>query len=116
MPCLRICQFWISLLVAHSHICCAASNYFLVAVMQDKSGKHGDKVVGYICGTLTAADHMDPQSISHHNPQGQTLCIHHVCVEENPQAQGTVLRMLKDYINMITQCRPQVSDSANHIL
>ncbi len=37
-----------------------------------------DEVVGFICGTLTAAERLTHRSMQHHEKEGRTLCIHSV--------------------------------------
>lgn len=68
---------------------------------------HADQLVGYICGTLTAADSLTHESMSKHDPDGRTLCIHSVCVAAEHQRKGIASRMLKAYLQYVQQTCPQ---------
>lgn len=64
--------------------CHAAREAFLVA-MKQSSPSNGDNdrsgheaIVGYICGTLSAAGKLTHESMSRHDPEGDMLCIHSV--------------------------------------
>ena len=64
--------------------CHAAREAFLVA-MKQSSASNGDScpsgheaMVGYICGTLSAAEKLTHESMSRHDPEGDMLCIHSV--------------------------------------
>ena len=59
-----------------------------------------DVLVGYICATLTEADSLTHESMSSHHPDGQTLCIHSVCVAAEYQRQGIATKMLKAYLQV----------------
>lgn len=66
-----------------------------------------DVLVGYICGTLTTADTLTHESMSTHNAEGHTLCIHSVCVAAEYQRKGIASRMLKAYLQYVHQSCPQ---------
>lgn len=68
---------------------------------------HPDVLVGYICGTLTSADTLTHESMSKHDPEGQTLCMHSVCVAAEYQRKGIASRMLKAYLRYVQQSCPQ---------
>ena len=92
----------------------AASNLFMVAVASGNVGSsqhEGDTLVGYTCGTLTAAETLTHESMSQHDSQGQTLCIHSVCVASESQRQGIARRMLKAYLQYVQQTCPQIQSA-----
>ena len=87
--------------------CFAASELFLVAV-SSSNAQTSDTLVGYSCGTLTAADKLTEKSMQEHEPTGQTLCLHSVCVAPEYQRQGIATKMVKAYLTYIKQTCPQV--------
>ncbi len=83
----------------------------MVAVASGNSSSgpnQADTLVGYTCGTLTAADTLTHESMSRHDPEGQTLCIHSVGVAAEFQRKGIARRMLKAYLQYVQQTSPQV--------
>lgn len=66
-----------------------------------------DVLVGYICATLTTADTLTHESMGKHETDGQTLCIHSVCVAAEYQRKGIASRMLKAYLQYVQQSCPQ---------
>ena len=55
----------------------------------------GGALEGFICGTLTCGDTLTEESMSAHDPAGQTLCIHSVVVAEERRRLGLGSAMLK---------------------
>ena len=86
--------------------CVAAGNLFLVGV---RSQEGGDKLLGFVCGTQTAATSLTHDSMAQHDEHGATLCIHSVCVDRARRRQGIAKRMLQAYILFVQQTTPQVS-------
>jgi len=89
----------------------AASDLVMVAVASGSinSAEHqADTLVGYTCGTLTTADTLTHESMSRHDPEGQTLCIHSVSVAAEHQRKGIARRMLKAYLQYVQQTTPQI--------
>lgn len=84
----------------------AAGNFFLVAILPIK-GK--DLLVGYTCATLTSSGNLTHDSMARHDPDGTTLCIHSVCVDQNHRRRGIAKRMLQAYVVFVQQTSPQVS-------
>lgn len=68
----------------------AAPDLFLCAVQSvgSSGGSPADQIVGYCCGTLTAADGLTEESMAGHEPEGSLLCIHSVCVDEQHRRNG----------------------------
>lgn len=83
----------------------AAGDLFLVA-LQPFQGK--DRLVGYICGTLSASATLTHDSMSRHASQGTSLCIHSVCVDRMYRRNGIARRMLLAYLSFVQQTNPQV--------
>jgi len=89
----------------------AASDLFMVAVASgslNSAEQQADTLVGYTCGTLTTADALTHESMSRHDPEGQTLCIHSVSVAAENQRKGIARRMLKAYLQYVQQTSPQI--------
>ena len=45
--------------------------------------------------------------MSEHDPDGQTLCLHSVCVAAEQRRRGIASRMLKAYLQYVAQSCPQ---------
>ena len=69
------------------------------------SGAFTDEGVlcGFICGTLTTSPELTDESMSLHEPDGTTLCIHSVVVTESMRRQGIALWMLRNYMKQVTE-------------
>jgi len=83
-----------------------AGDLFLTAV---KPVKGKDVLVGYVCGTLTTSPELTHESMAQHDPQGQLLCIHSVCVDSSYRRSGIAKRMLAAYLLFVQQTSPQVA-------
>ncbi|KAF9324146.1 hypothetical protein BGZ91_003128 [Linnemannia elongata] len=56
------------------------------------------ELVGYIVSTLVIGDHLTHSSMSSHDPSGDTVCIHSVCVSNAFQRRGIATRLLREYL------------------
>jgi len=81
--------------------------------------KERQHIVGFVCGTLAAGQHLTHSSMSQHNPQGSllcgiivcgfsltqsyadTLCIHSVVVAPSFRRQKVGTKMLQEYMEAI---------------
>jgi len=63
--------------------------------------KERQHIVGFVCGTLAAGQHLTHSSMSQHNPQGNTLCIHSVVVAPSFRRQKVGTKMLQEYMEAI---------------
>lgn len=62
------------------------------------------KLIGYVCGTLAAEDHLTHESMSHHVPVsegGISVCIHSVCIAEDWRKKGVALSLLNEYFRQL---------------
>ncbi|KAJ2850161.1 hypothetical protein IWW36_002118 [Coemansia brasiliensis] len=57
----------------------------------------GDELVGYIMSTQAASPLVTHESMSLHDPQGTTVCVHSVCVSAKWQRKGLATQLLKKY-------------------
>ncbi|KAF9131933.1 hypothetical protein BGW39_001099 [Mortierella sp. 14UC] len=55
-------------------------------------------LVGYIVSTLVSGDNLTHDSMSSHDPSGNAVCIHSVCISSAFQRRGVATRMLKEYL------------------
>ncbi|ORE06432.1 acyl-CoA N-acyltransferase [Rhizopus microsporus var. microsporus] len=62
-----------------------------------------DQVVGFLCSTLTTADLVTEESMSTHEPEGKTICLHSVCVAPHARKQGIATELLKAWIQRLKQ-------------
>lgn len=66
-----------------------------VGASGDQTGMAADEIVGYTCGTCCKGNTLTHETMSEHDPEGTTLCVHSVCVRGDKQRQGIALKMLK---------------------
>lgn len=64
---------------------------------------------GFICGTLATSSVLTEESMSLHEPEGSTLCIHSVVVEADLRRQGIATWMLAEYLHHVQELEPPVS-------
>ena len=81
-----------------------AADVFLVAMRpDDPSGA----VVGFVCGTRTAAPALTHASMSTHDPEGPLLCVHSVVVDPGLRRKGLARKMLRAYLRLdVPMARP----------
>ena len=69
----------------------------------------GGELQGFMCGTLTKGDALTEESMSVHEPDGTTLCIHSVVVREADRWRGLGGAMLKAYVAQVAGHSPVTS-------
>ena len=79
-----------------------AGDYFFGA-------SEGGELQGFVCGTLTKGDALTEESMSVHEPDGTTLCIHSVVVREADRRRGLGGAMLKAYVAQVAGHSPVTS-------
>ena len=82
-----------------------AREFFLVVVEEDltppsssERGRGEEKIVGYVCGTLSREDTLTKQSMKEHHADGTHLLIHSVCVEERRRRRKIGTKLLEAYL------------------
>jgi len=68
----------------------------------DQSDNKEKKLVGFICSTLSKSESLAHESMTTHEPEGKTICIHSVCVDPEHQRQKIGSALLKEYIRQWT--------------
>ena len=68
----------------------------------DQSNNDEKKLIGFICSTLSKSDSLTHESMTTHDPEGKTICIHSVCVDPGLQRQKIGSALLKEYIRQWT--------------
>lgn len=91
----------------HTHP--AAADQFLAAV-QAAPGGGGLQVVGYCCGTLTSAGKLTEESMGAHEPEGNLLAVHSVCVAAAHRRRGVATRLLQAYLAFVQQSTPALEE------
>uniref|UniRef100_A0A7S0WTU9 N-acetyltransferase domain-containing protein n=1 Tax=Chlamydomonas leiostraca TaxID=1034604 RepID=A0A7S0WTU9_9CHLO len=51
-------------------------------------------------------DELTHETMSTHDPDGVTLCVHSVCVREDMRRKGVALKMLKAYLQYVQATTP----------
>ncbi|CAG8607373.1 5217_t:CDS:2 [Paraglomus occultum] len=73
---------------------------FLGAYLADS-----DRLIGYIAGTGSSTNIITAESMTQHEPEGRTVCIHSVCVDRAYRRKGLASQMMNEYITRIRQQR-----------
>ncbi|KAG0303092.1 hypothetical protein BGZ98_007001 [Dissophora globulifera] len=60
-------------------------------------------LIGYIVSTLSSDTSLTHSSMSTHDPQGSSVCIHSVCVTSAYQRRGIAIAMVKEYLKHLQQ-------------
>jgi len=58
--------------------------------------------MGFICSTLSNSESLTHESMTTHDPEGKTICIHSVCVDPGHQRQKVGSTLLEEYIRRWT--------------
>lgn len=61
------------------------------------------KVIAFLCTTLTRADLVTDESMSVHDPEGKTICLHSVCVSPDYRKQGIATKLMSKWIEQLKQ-------------
>ncbi|KAI8368727.1 acyl-CoA N-acyltransferase [Blakeslea trispora] len=75
----------------------ATSGPELFMVARDKD----NKVIGFLCSTLTTSPLVTDESMSQHEPEGKTVCLHSVCVSPDHRQQGIASNMMLAWIDRL---------------
>lgn len=75
----------------------------LFTVARNVEDNDQQQVVGFLCTTLTSADLVTDESMSVHEPQGRTVCLHSVCVSPNHRHQGIATKLMSKWIEQLKQ-------------
>lgn len=73
-----------------------APNLFLGAYDQTKDNEK--RLIGYICSTLSKSETLTHESMTTHDPDGKTICVHSVCVDPEHQRRKIGSSLLKGYV------------------
>lgn len=80
-----------------------AGKYFLVM-----KGTNSSEVIGFVNGTCIEGETITHESMTDHNPDGKTLVIHSVTVSSRHRKEGCGTRLLKKYVEYVTDCCPEI--------
>lgn len=62
-----------------------------------------ETLIGYVCATRSSADTLTHESMSHHESNGSSVCIHSVCVDTSHRRKGVATRMLDKYAERLSK-------------
>ena len=60
------------------------------------------RLIGFICSTLSKSESLTHESMTTHDPEGKTICVHSVCVDPGRQRQKIGSTLLEEYIKRWT--------------
>ncbi|KAL4425741.1 hypothetical protein ABPG75_009757 [Micractinium tetrahymenae] len=84
-----------------------AGAQFLAAVCPAAAAEDGRlEVIGFVCGTLSCADKLTEESMGAHEPEGDLLAIHSVCVDAAHRRGGVASRLLRAYLSYVQGTTP----------
>lgn len=73
-----------------------ASRYFLAAY-------EDEELIGFICSTLTSSPTLTHESMETHEPSGEYLAIHSVCVSPDHRRKGIANGLLREYMQRVRE-------------
>lgn len=73
-------------------------------------------LVGYIVSTLVSGDHLTHASMSSHDPSGDVVCIHSVCVSKAFQRRGVATRMMREYLQHLQRLNKEKGANYKKVL
>lgn len=73
-----------------------------------------DKVVGFLCSTLTEGDLVTDESMSVHNPKGTTVCLHSVCVSPDHRKQGIATKLMTNWIEQLKEANAKEQEKKKY--
>lgn len=86
-----------SLRYRHTHASGAFLGLFLDGSLQ-----------GFVCGTIIKGQVLEDESMSVHEAEGTTLCVHSVVVSESIRRRGFASRMLRHYVKAVPMEYPHL--------
>lgn len=84
-----------------------AKQYFLVVEAEAKDNtKSADtaknwEIIGYVCGTACKGAHLHHDTMTQHDPEGETVCVHSVCIDSKWRGKGVASHALIHYITRL---------------
>ncbi|CAG8451120.1 9178_t:CDS:2 [Funneliformis caledonium] len=63
--------------------------------------QYRQKLIGFIVSTSTLSKSLTHESMSLHEQEGKTVCIHSVCVDKKYRRGGVATKLLKEYISSL---------------
>ena len=68
----------------------------------DERDEKRQRLLGFICSTLSKSETLTHKSMSTHDADGKTICIHSVCIDRGHQRQKLGTALLEEYIRRWT--------------
>ncbi|KIP11303.1 hypothetical protein PHLGIDRAFT_141530 [Phlebiopsis gigantea 11061_1 CR5-6] len=64
-------------------------------------------LIGFVCSTATASPSLTHETMSVHDPEGSSVCVHAVCVSPDHRHKGIALSLLKEYLARLERARQE---------
>ncbi|CAG8511627.1 7347_t:CDS:2 [Paraglomus occultum] len=64
-----------------------------------------DYLIGFVVGTLTSSPSLTHESMSQHEANGKTVCVHSVCVDKLFRRRGVATRLVTEYVRRMKEGR-----------
>jgi len=68
----------------------------------------GEALIGFVNGTLTSKDHLTHDTMAKHDPNGSSLCVHSVVIDEKHRLLRLGTYMMRQYVEAIRSLQPEV--------
>ena len=74
---------------------------FVVVVKNNEDDRKEEEIlVGYVCSTKTSQESLTHESMSRHEEEGRTVCIHSVVVRDSWRKRGVGSQMMQQYLRL----------------
>lgn len=85
-----------------------APKLFLGVYLPSSSLSPSPQLIGYIVSTSTLSETLTHESMTLHENEGKTVCIHSVCVDKRYRRYGVATKLLKEYISLLKKSDNEV--------
>ncbi|RIA90891.1 acyl-CoA N-acyltransferase [Glomus cerebriforme] len=65
------------------------------------SSSLSSQLIGFVVSTSTLSESLTHESMSLHEKEGKTVCIHSVCVDKQYRRYGVATKLLSEYISLL---------------
>jgi guanine nucleotide exchange factor len=62
-----------------------------------------ESLIGYVCATRSSANTLTHESMSRHEADGRSVCIHSVCVDSSYRRRGVASKLLEEYSKRLSE-------------
>ena len=81
---------------------------FFITAWEGKGREDESKLIGFVNGTKCKGETLRHETMADHDEEGNTLCMHSVCVQEEKRRKKVGQKMLQRYLEHVKEKRKEV--------